>query len=1201
MFKEFFTLEVRNHLKQPMVYVFFALLAVLTFAATYTDNVTIGGSTGNVNKNSPYVIAQFTSILGIFGILIITAFVDFATLRDYKYNYHQILFSTPIRKADYLFGRFFGAYLVCLLPFLGVFLGIMLGSIWPGVDTNKIGPFLPGAYLSSFFTFVVPNTLFLGALIFLLSVRFKNTTASFIGAVVVFVVYLTAMEFLSDLDNETVAALLDPLGISAFDVLTRYWTVAEKNTVTAFSSSILLLNRLLWMGVGLIFLLLTYVSFSFSDRVRKGKSQPKEAFASPIAPKLVTLPPVQVRVDRSAHWLQFANQVKIELWGTLKSSSFMIIMFIALANTIANTWYVTAGSGDTINYPVTYETIYHIDGSIGLFLIIIIIYFSGVVVWKEREAKMDEFFDAYAYPNWTLYLAKVITLTGLVVAIQFLAIMVGVTIQLVYGYYDIDLSLYFSEFFAINLPYFFLLIILSVLVQLLVTNKFIGYAIIIGFLAFNALVIRQAFDVYHNLLIFARSPHYIYSDMSGYGPFATGVFWFKTYWLLFGGLLIIVSLLFWVRGKETNFKTRLNIARQRFTPTMRKATLAVVTLWLLVGGFIFYNTNILNDYINPEDKKALQAEYEKKYKQYEDIPQPRITAIQYDIDLDPYERNLYTKAMLMLKNKTNQPIDSLHLNYSTHPVQLKTVALERATMVMDDSLLGYRIYRLSPALQPGDSLQMVTTSVYESRGFENQVSFDGVSQNGSFFNAGYLIPTVGYSKNSELTDRDNRKDHDLPPRDRMASISNTSAYVNNYISHDADWITMETTISTAPDQIAVAPGTLTKEWEKDGKRYFHYQLDSSVLHFASFISARYEVLREKWKGVDVEIYYHPTHAYNVERMAEAVKASLAYYSEHFGSYPHSFARIIEFPRYANLAQAFPGTMPYSESIGFIENLEAKDSKDRVLQVVAHEMAHQWWGHQVVGANVQGATMLSETMAQYASLMVMKHERSEKSTAEYRRYEVDRYLRSRGSEERKEVPLSLVEDMGYVHYQKGSNVMYALQDYIGEERINQALRTYAQEVAYQEPPYTTSRDLLAHFRAVTPDSLQSFVTDLFEHITLYSNRTEEATYEALDDGKYQVNLKVVSQKFYADSLGAESEVPINDWIDIGVYTEDTSGEDSLIYLDRRKITDQENTFQITVDREPTKAGIDPNALLIDRVPDDNVKKVTKEGAEAIAKF
>lgn len=1192
MFKEFFTQEVRNHLKQPMVYVFFALLALMAFGATYSDSIVIGGDTGNLNRNSPYVIAQFTSILGIFGILIITAFMDFAALRDYKSNFHQILFSTPVSKPGYLFGRFFGAYVVSVLPFLGVFVGVLIGSNMPDVNADKIGPFLLQAYINSFLFFVLPNTLFMGALIFFLAVRFKNTVVSFIGAVIILVGYFIAGNWLGDLDNKALASLLDPLGIRAFKIATEYWTVFEKNTQVVPLAGNLLLNRLLWSAVGLGFLVLTYATFSFSTRKRRQKrlSLPTFAEANPAPRKLAPLPSVQLHSDGQARWLQFKNQLKLELLGTLKSSPFIIIMFIGLVDLITKVWMITEGTGNTINYPVTYKVVEELIIGVSIYMVIIVVYYSGALVWKEREAKMDGFYDAYAYPDWVLIVAKVTTLIGLVTVVHLLILLVGVVTQLAYGYTDLQLPVYFAELFAISLPSYVTLIILSVFVQLLANNKFIGYALTIAFYAFVGLVLTEGLDVHHNLLAYDAMPDYTYSDMNGYGPYAPGLFWFRLYWFLFHGILLMLCILLWVRGKETGMKARLRIARQRFTPAMRNATLSIIALWLLVGGFIFYNTNILNDYVNPEDAKGILADYEKQYKRYQGVPQPRITAVSYEIDLEPYQRNLYAQATITLKNKTNRPIDSLHLSYSTDGIKLQSVDLPNATLAMDDNRLGYRVYRLSPALPPGDSLTMIIRSAYETRGFENEVTFPWLSQNGTFFNTQHFMPTLGYNKNHELSDRDDRNDYELPQLDRMASIDDTTAYGNTYIASDADWIRTETTISTAPDQIAVAPGVLTREWEADGKRHFHYALDHTVQHYSAFISARYEVRRDEWKGVDVEIYYHPTHHYNVERMAEAVKASLAYYSEHFSPYPHEFARIIEFPRYAPFAQAFPGTMPYSESIGFIENLEDEDSKDRVLATVAHEMAHQWWAHQIIGADVQGATMLSETMAEYASLMVMKHERNKKSADDHRRSEVANYLRARGAEELKEVPLWLVENNNYIHYQKGGTVMYALQNYIGENKVNQALRDYAQEVAHQEPPYTTSRDLLAHFRAVTPDSLQGFLTDQFERITLYSNRVKEVTYEPIDSGKYRVAVTVEARKFYADSLGAESEVPVNDWIDIGIYLPNKT------IISRTKVFAREATYYFTTDEPPTKVDIDPNDLLIDRVPDDNEKPVTEQGEE-----
>ncbi len=47
---------------------------------------------------------------------------------------------------------------------------------------------------------------------------------------------------------------------------------------------------------------------------------------------------------------------------------------------------------------------------------------------------------------------------------------------------------------------------------------------------------------------------------------------------------------------------------------------------------------------------------------------------------------------------------------------------------------------------------------------------------------------------------------------------------------------------------------------------------------------------------------------------------------------------------------------------------------------------------------------------------------------------------------------------------------------------------------------------------------------------------------------------------------------------------------MIYYKRHKIDEAAKTFNIIVAEEPTKAGIDPLNMLIDRHPDDNVKEI-----------
>ena len=110
----------------------------------------------------------------------------------------------------------------------------------------------------------------------------------------------------------------------------------------------------------------------------------------------------------------------------------------------------------------------------------------------------------------------------------------------------------------------------------------------------------------------------------------------------------------------------------------------------------------------------------------------------------------------------------------------------------------------------------------------------------------------------------------------------------------------------------------------------------------SFVSAKYKVAKREWQGIDIEIYYDAKHQVNVEMMLDAVQRSLIYYTENFGPYMHNQCRIIEFPRYATFAQAFPGTMPYSESFGFVVNLEdEKENNMRIFLNLGHTFAHAY--------------------------------------------------------------------------------------------------------------------------------------------------------------------------------------------------------------------------------------------------------------------
>jgi hypothetical protein len=1201
MLIEFLRLELKQTFKQPMVYIFILINFLMIFGAATSDQIQIGGSVGNIHKNAPFIVLFWLSFMSFFfGLLSTTAFMNNAALRDYNYHFHQILFSTPLKKAGYFWGRFLGGYIGAMTPAFGVFLAIFLAPYMPWVDAERYGTFPVNALWSGIFVYIIPNFFFCAAILFGVATWSRSTITSFVAAVVLLVAYGVALNLVSDLEDEQLGMLLDPFAINTTTIVSKYWTVQEKNTLAVGLSGLVLVNRLIWMGVAAVVLLLSYWRFSFQEKSRAGKKD--KSSSEPVKELPIygnVFPAVTHRYNFSANLKQFSNQVKVDFLGVLRSVPFVVIMLLGAFNMGFGLANAEEAYGVT-QLPVTYNIIDLIRGSFSFFILAIITFYSGTIVWKERDANMNDLYDSLPFPGWITYLSKYVTVVGLVAVILMVAIGAGVLTQALKGYYHFQLDVYVWSFLVLDLLSYAFFIAAAMVIHTLVNQKYLGYFVFIVFLILNEFI-WNVFKIDSNMVSFGSVPSYTYSDMSQWGPYIAGLTWFNFYWAVFCALLSVVGVLFWVRGHAGGIKERLAQAGQRFRhPMLRGVSLGLLIVWLLTAGFVYYNAEVLNPHRHSERGMDLQASYEKQYKKYEKIAQPRFTRLKYFIDIYPKERDVSARVEITMVNKSDQPIDSVHFTMGTPGSGFKKqVKIPGAKLVLNDKKLGYQIYRLAKTLSPGDSLHFQLQSKYVSKGFENEVSFTQVVQNGTFFNNFDLLALVGYQGDGELSEKKDRKKRGLNPiRLRVAPLKAPCgpACNNTYLSNFSDWVQVESVISTVSDQLAIGPGSLVKKWVDKGRNYYQYRLDHPSWDFYSFISARYEVAREKWQGRNLEVYYQKGHEYNVSKMMKSIRKSLDYYTANFSPYWHQQARIIEFPRYSSFAQAFPGTMPYSEGIGFIADLKDPEDIDMVYYVVAHEMGHQWWAHQVCGGNVQGATMLSETFAQYSALMVMEKEYGREQMKKFLKYEMDRYLRGRGTESQKETPLMKGENQGYIHYRKGSVVMYAIRDFLGDTAVNAALKSFLQDWAYQPAPYPTTLDFMPYLAAHTPDSLKYLLKDLFEDITLYSNRTVSAKSKDLGNGKYEVTLNVTVEKFKSDSLGKEIQVPLKgDYLDIGILGEAPKGkkEGPLIYRIRQRFTKKDNTFKIVVNKKPVKAGIDPYLLMVDRIPDDNLKKVEND--------
>ena len=1190
MLAEIFRFEVRYHLKQLVFYVCLVIFFLLTFGAVTSDSVQIGGSIGNVNRNAPFVIMQFLLVMSVFSVFTTTAFVSNAALRDFDLGTDALFFSSPMRKRQYLIGRFAGSFVVSLLIYLGVVGGIMIGSFMPWLEKERIGAFTLTPYLYSWLVLIAPTVLLVSAIFFAVAALTRSTMATYASAVALLVGYAVASAIVGrSLENEKLASLFDPFALSTFGLATRYWTVFEKNSQVLPLGGVFLWNRLIWVAVSMAIFGFALWRFRFETGGRKSRVIPSVSEGPGGTGGAQPLPAKSLATLGMTSWLtQLTSIALLELKTALLSVPFIVILLLGIVNTVGGAAFADS-LFDTKIYPVTGQMLRVIDSNFLLFALIIVTFYAGEIVWRERQQKTSEVVDATPVPSSALWFGKLLALYAIVIVLLTTAMLSTIAVQTAKGFHDYQLALYVKGLFLEVGLAMLMIATLAFVLQVVTNNKYVGFLLML--LYFVSLAVLPAMHFEHNLYRFATTPPSPHSDMNGYGHFVAPLVWFDLYWTIFCGLLLLAGHLLWVRGTESSFGKRFRIAGGRFGAAPKTTLALLLIAFLSTGGFIYYNTNVLNHYRTSEDGEKRSAEYEKKYKRYETMALPKITDVQADVDLYPERRAFDIRGTYTIVNKTAAPMDTLHVSMNPDMTR-STVSIPGATVQSADKEHGYTIYRLAPPLAPGATLLMRFTASVAQRGFVNGEANNQIVANGTFINNFTYFPHLGYQTGGELQDRNKRKKYGLAPVVRLPKIDDPRARNINQLSAESDFLSLDTTVSTVPDQIAIAPGYLQKEWTANGRRYFRYKTTSPILGFWSYLSARYAVKRDRWNDVPIEIYYDPKHPYNVQRMVDGVKRSLDYFTANFSPYQHKQVRILEFPRYARFAQSFPNTIPFSESIGFIADLRDKDAIDYVFYVTAHEVGHQWWAHQVVGARVQGTTMITETMAQYSALMVMEKEYGRDKMRKFLKYELNSYLSGRGGELVAEVPLMLVENQGYIHYRKGSLVMYALRDAIGEENVNAALRKIIARWTFQGPPYVRTTEVLDELRAVTPPERQSMLHDLFETITLYDNKATDVTATRTPDGKYRVRITVSSTKFRADGTGNETAVPLDDWIDIGVLAAGATKKADArpLILEKRHITSSPATFELVVGEKPATAGIDPLNKLIDRNPDDNVKKV-----------
>ena len=1217
-FGKMFRFEFRYQLRHVSTWLLLA--AFFSFGFTILRLVTL---TDGTHLNAPGTIAFFTVFGSVIWVVTGGVVAGDAATRDRQTRMHPLAYTTPVRKGSYLGARFLAALALNGLVLLALYAGFLLSHYGPGAKTGLLGPFRPASYLTGYGFLALPAVFVTTALQFAGAALTGRAVASYVASVLLIVFSQfggTTVRFM--LEWKVLGSLMDLLGTGIVAEM-EGWTPLDKNTRLVLPEGAWLWNRIAWLAVAAGALAFTYFRFRLAH-VEPGARGPglfgrrrdparAAAPASPDASSAGSGYPIPVNVPvipRDFAWATPARQAL-----AIARASFRVIATsrggLALVAALA------AGTGlfapeymEWLGVPLfarTEEVLRTVAPPLGsyrtpwIIIPLLTLFYAGELVWREREAGLSELADTAPVPEWAMFLGKLGGLALGIAAWVGCLLGAGLIAQLVMGYHHFEMGVYLKALFGIQLTNYLLFAGLVLAIHVLVNHKYTGHVVACG--AYGYILFAPAIGVEHKLLVYASDPGWSYSDMRGFGPFITPWLWFKGYWASWALLLAVLATLFWVRSKEGGLKARLRLARHRFT---RHKPAALVALGLVAGtgGFIFYNTNVRNAYASAADRRAMRAEYERRYGPYARTPQPVLARIQLHVELYPGEGAADIRGKYHLVNRSHAAIDTLHI--STVPGAGTTdVSFGRtATPVVRDDELGYQVYALPDPLRPGDSLQMRFEVRIRPRGFGNDGVEAAVVANGSHVTSDAWMPVIGYREDRRLRNARDRAAHGLPPRPEKPPLHDAAARRDARHARQLDF---EAVVGTTGDQVAVAPGDLRRTWTKGGRRYFHYVTNAPIHNEYAIFSARYAVREAQWqpratppreagthgargpdslaKPVTIQVYHHPSHDANVGRMVKSARASLAYYARAFGPYPYSHFRVLERPGPGRGMHAAPMTIDYQEGYSLMN--PAPGGLDLPYHIMAHEVAHQWWGFRLSPAAVEGAGLLVESLATYSAMQVVEETLGYAHLLRYlsqmrREYEVPR---SRAA------PPLLRADDAFMLYRKGPFALFALRNYIGKDRVNDAIRRMLPGEA-PNPPLPTTLDFYRALRAVTPDSLHALVHDLFAANTFWELKTEAATARQTRSGTWQVTLQVDARKVTADRTGIETNLPMQDWIEIGVYAPRGAGKSSakVRYLRKHRIRSGRQTIILHVPEKPGRAGIDPNHLLNDWETDDNVRAV-----------
>jgi len=1204
--------EWQFHSRQLVFYI--ALLACISMGVILMSSQSVDS---DILITGPYHLARMIATLAFLILpFLVCAFAGNAIVRDHNAGITELVFSTKLSKGHYLLSRWLGLVLITSLLFLTAGVGLFIGiALIDDLQFSMIKTI--NAILWPLLILGVPGIILLASILFAVGLFSHKNIAIYITAIIFFFVYqillvntgsvLMANPASASANLQFIFSLVDPFGSTAFFEQVKLWSPAEKNSQFFQLSGMLLVNRLIVLGIAMIIFIGCYQKFSFQidQAAKKQRTRHKETECSNSLEAIRHYKSVEPQSGLFASWQAFFSQWKFEYLAAVKTRSFLAVLLFWLVILVSEiiSGFSPGGSLMPTPYAGTMEALWRFQyDMLPRFMSFFVLFFTAETSWREQAYNADSFIHASPVGNSSLFFAKWLALLLIPFTLITSTIIVSASLQLLYGGI-IEWPVYLSLYYYCGLP-MVCVATLCLFIHNISYNKVIGMASSLLVVIFAISPVGDYIGLEHPMFSFSSHPPLLYSDLIGFSATADAFSGLMKFWLSLSLVMLLLGYGLYRRGAMVSLAKRISFIRMQWGYLGISSFVIATMLSSFFGYQVHVQINEVAHYQSSDNAMNWRVGYERKYQQYQDLLSPKVSAISTKMALYPAERRFEMQAQYTLNNPHQEVINEILVSTNTR-VDYSKVEIAGASLKNYDAKYGQYLFQLNEPMLPDANLTMTFTAAQQQNGYLGLVADNLIVPGFSYVRAIRYMPLFGFNRHNLLRSPSLRKQVGLAELPSELSLEQAIAKQQGDFSKEYDWVNFETVISTTSDEVAVAQGELIAQWQKNDRNFYHYKTNGTtkvsndgdkIRNALAYLSGRYQVASNIVDGVNLAVYYHKNHSQNVEHTLAAMSDTMQYANQHFGRYPAKDLRLLEVPRILGLTgYALPQVMLISEHGGFRDELAAQPtadaSFDQVYRRTAHEVAHQWWGHGLNGADQEGGSVLVETLAKYTELMLLEQKYGKEYVRRVLQHEHQRYFNGRARSTDNELPLYRA-DANHLIYSKGAITMYALKEALGEQVINKALRLLIENHSYPKPPATTL-DLISALQAFAQTQHLPLVNRWFKQVVLDDLSIVSASYLPLSDNLYQVDVCLKSKAKSLDALGNASLITGNASIWFGVLTDHpdeliTKGNDrAVLKLEQVNIGIENHCLRWTVNEQPSYVAIDPFYQVLDPERDNNV--------------